>query len=345
VSGAALVAVAAATGVIAFHLGPFGATEKARALASAATFAASRVAAFFDHRSAPAADPAWVSQSLALQGEIPPLALPSAPDIPPIVWNAIARSHGPLVDPASSGGAPRWLRQSLSLQASLEPSPRIATLHEPGVPAVAAKPAPFADTAPLPPVRPAERRAIASAPAPTRGLTPPSERTSVAVAPAEPRSFFGRLFSAPQPSGPVIAYAAAETGLHGASSGYDRYTAVYDISAHVVYMPNGQRLEAHSGYGERLDDPRYVSERMRGATPPNVYELEPREQSFHGVDALRMKPIGGTTFGRAGLLAHSFMLGPRGDSNGCVSFKDYDAFLQAYRNGEVKRLAVVAKMD
>jgi hypothetical protein len=26
-------------------------------------------------------------------------------------------------------------------------------------------------------------------------------------------------------------------------------------------------------------------------------------------------------FGRAGLLAHSFMLGPNGDSNGCVSFK------------------------
>jgi hypothetical protein len=200
----------------------------------------------------------------------------------------------------------------------------------------------------LPPVRPVERRASASAPAPARGPTPPGERAAVAAAPVEPRSFFGRLFSAPDPSGPVIAYAAAETGLRdarGAASGYDRYTAVYDISAHVVYMPNGQRLEAHSGYGERLDDPRYVAERMRGATPPNVYELEPREQSFHGVDALRMKPIGGTTFGRAGLLAHSFMLGPRGDSNGCVSFKDYDAFLQAYRSGQVKRLAVVAKID
>ena len=48
-------------------------------------------------------------------------------------------------------------------------------------------------------------------------------------------------------------------------------------------------------------------------------------------------------FGRTGLLAHPFMLGPNGDFNGCVSFKDYDAFLRAYQNGEVKRLAVVAQ--
>jgi hypothetical protein len=38
------------------------------------------------------------------------------------------------------------------------------------------------------------------------------------------------------------------------------------------------------------------------------------------------------------------MLGPNGDSNGCVSFRDYNAFLQAYRNGEIKRLAVVARL-
>jgi hypothetical protein len=38
------------------------------------------------------------------------------------------------------------------------------------------------------------------------------------------------------------------------------------------------------------------------------------------------------------------MLGPNGDSNGCVSFKDYDAFLRAFREGQVKRLAVVAKL-
>jgi hypothetical protein len=36
------------------------------------------------------------------------------------------------------------------------------------------------------------------------------------------------------------------------------------------------------------------------------------------------------------------MLGPNGDSNGCVSFRNYDAFLRAYESGKVKRLAVVA---
>ena len=128
-------------------------------------------------------------------------------------------------------------------------------------------------------------------------------------------------------------------------SGYDRYTAVYDISARVVYLPDGTRLEAHSGLGEALDNPRYVSERAKGPTPPHVYELTLREGSFHGVQALRLNPVGdGGIYGRAGLLAHPFMLGPNGDSNGCVSFKDYNAFLRAYQNGQVKKLAVVAKL-
>jgi type VI secretion system (T6SS) effector TldE1-like protein len=125
---------------------------------------------------------------------------------------------------------------------------------------------------------------------------------------------------------------------------YDQWTAVYDISAHTVYLPDGTRLEAHSGLGDRIDDPRFVDERDRGATPPDVYQLTLRESLFHGVQALRLTPIGGGfTFNRVGLLAHSYMLGPNGDSNGCVSFKNYDAFLRAFQNGEVKRLAVVAQ--
>jgi len=44
-------------------------------------------------------------------------------------------------------------------------------------------------------------------------------------------------------------------------------TAVYDISARTVYLPNGLRLEAHSGFGSTKDDPRHVSERGVGATP------------------------------------------------------------------------------
>ncbi|MDB5515130.1 MAG: hypothetical protein JWQ17_1888, partial [Tardiphaga sp.] len=126
-----------------------------------------------------------------------------------------------------------------------------------------------------------------------------------------------------------------------AALGYDNATAVYDISARAVFMPNGTKLEAHSGFGGLKDDPGHVDERNVGATPPNVYELKPRERLFHGVQALRMVAVGGNgTLGRSGLLAHSYMLGPNGDSKGCVSIKDYQKFLNAFQNGEIKRLVV-----
>jgi hypothetical protein len=130
------------------------------------------------------------------------------------------------------------------------------------------------------------------------------------------------------------------------SLGYDKLTAVYDISTHTVFMPDGSKLEAHSGFGSLMDDPRHVSERNVGATPPNVYDLKPRERLFHGVQALRMIPVGGNgTLGRSGLLAHGYMLGPNGDSNGCVSIKNYEKFLKAFTNGEIKRLVVVPSLS
>jgi hypothetical protein len=127
--------------------------------------------------------------------------------------------------------------------------------------------------------------------------------------------------------------------------GRDSRTAVYDISARTVYMPNGERLEAHSGLGEKMDDPRYVRVRMRGPTPPNVYELKLRERLFHGVRAIRLTPVDERKmFGRDGMLAHTYMLGSSGQSNGCVSFRDYARFLRAYLNGEVTRLVVVPRL-
>ncbi|MGE5368469.1 MAG: DUF2778 domain-containing protein [Chloroflexota bacterium] len=167
----------------------------------------------------------------------------------------------------------------------------------------------------------------------------------------------------PAPATQALAYAAPETtgGLFGGISNpaapaapapstavgpaprAEGGTAVYNIATHTVYMPDGTRLEAHSGLREYLDDPRYVHVRMRGPTPPSVYALSPREALFHGVEALRLTPIGNNSiFGRAGLLAHTYMLGPNGDSNGCVSFRDYNAFLEAYKRGAVRRLIVVA---
>jgi hypothetical protein len=122
----------------------------------------------------------------------------------------------------------------------------------------------------------------------------------------------------------------------------DSRTAVYDIAARTVYMPNGRRLEAHSGLGNLMDDPSYISAKGRGPTPPNVYDLTLREEPFHGVRAIRLNPVDESKmFGRDGILAHTYMLGPNGQSNGCVSFSNYNAFLTAYLNGEVSRLVVV----
>ena len=71
----------------------------------------------------------------------------------------------------------------------------------------------------------------------------------------------------------------------------DGRTAIYDITARTVYLPSGRRLEAHSGFGGIMDNPRHVHVRMRGATPPNVYNLTLREQLFHGVRAIRLNPV------------------------------------------------------
>ncbi|MGH1573948.1 DUF2778 domain-containing protein [Methylobacterium sp. P31] len=121
-------------------------------------------------------------------------------------------------------------------------------------------------------------------------------------------------------------------------------TAVYDISAHTVTLPSGEVLEAHSGLGPAMDNPRFVHLRMRGSTPPGTYDLTERERLFHGVRAIRLNPVGGSAavHGRDGLLAHTYMLRQPGASNGCVSFRDYNRFLQAFLRGEVRRLVVVA---
>ncbi len=119
--------------------------------------------------------------------------------------------------------------------------------------------------------------------------------------------------------------------------------AIYDISAAKVYMPDGSVLEAHSGIGEMADNPRYANQKMRGPTPPDTYNLSMRESLFHGVQALRMTPTDGKVgFGRSGILAHSYLLrGGRAESHGCVAFKNYDKFLNAFKKGHIRQLVVV----
>jgi hypothetical protein len=229
------------------------------------------------------------------------------------------------------------------------PQAEVAPAEELALPPPAAQ---LADSVPLPAPRPSTLRLLAS-----REIAK-AKAAILSVTSAEKPTIFEKLYGKPPSKGPTLAFASADfsdvsipgpakASAMGNAAPYDRATAVYDITARTVYLPDGTRLEAHSGLGSRLDDPRYVHVRMHGATPPHVYDLEPREALFHGVPALRLKPVGGeqAIFGRTGLLAHTYMLGPNGDSNGCVSFKDYDAFLHAYRNGGIKRLAVVAKVE
>lgn len=229
-------------------------------------------------------------------------------------------------------------------------SARTRDLDQPVASAV--QPPRLADASiPLPVPRPSELGGGAESPRLSGRAA--SRRAQVpAVAPPDNRSFLEKLFGVQPAPAPALTYATLDPGPVTIAPAprlapapiLEGGTAVYDISARSVTLPSGEKLEAHSGLGDRLDDPRSVKVRMRGATPPGEYELSEREQLFHGVRALRLNPVGGNgaVFGRAGLLAHTFMLGPNGDSNGCVSFRDYERFFQAYLRGEVKRLVVVA---
>jgi len=59
-----------------------------------------------------------------------------------------------------------------------------------------------------------------------------------------------------------------------------------------------------------------------------------------------MKPVGsGNMYGRDGILAHSFLLGEAGASNGCISVKDYDKFLKAYEDGKFNQIIVLRSAD
>jgi hypothetical protein len=248
--------------------------------------------------------------------------------------------------PGTLGGKlSRWAWTQRTPEAAVEqPAPEAS--------APAAEPPRTAMIVPLPVPRPAELR---NGTAPVRRAARPQTRQEAAL-PAPPpednRSFFEKLFGVESP--PARAYTSLETKPVDptprprlspplAPPAGEGGTATYDISARLVTLPNGEKLEAHSGLGEIMDDPRYVNVRMRGATPPGTYVLTEREQPFHGVRAIRLTPVGGSeaVFGRVGLLAHTFMLGPSGASNGCVSFRDYNRFLEAYLRGEIRQLVVV----
>ena len=219
-----------------------------------------------------------------------------------------------------------------------------------------AAPAQIAMNVPAPPARSPESGKVAGDT--ISDLAQRAKAAVLSIVSGERTSITEKLWGKQEQRGSLLAFASADASTTGSigqkqnpalggSAPYERDTAVYDISAHMVYLPDGSTLEAHSGLGSMLDDPGSAKIRMHGVTPPHIYELTPREALFHGVPALRLNPIGGddAIYGRSGLLAHTFMLGPNGDSNGCVSFRDYNAFLNAYRNQGIKKLAVVVRVE
>ncbi len=282
------------------------------------------------------------ARSAALSSETPvPVTAPLPPSRSAMLPTTTPRTAPPPVVAATSLSPPAAAAaQNVTPPSVASPSSSVASL---------------AIDVPLPPRRPAGSFEVASLPqteappAYTRpnsviARTPPTDtkpqggetrqpKSAAATdattsPPPDNRNFFQRLFGGfSQPSTPSAGGRAA----------------IYDISAHTVYLPNGERLEAHSGLGGSFDDPRTIREKNRGVTPPNVYQLSLRQQLFHGVPALRLNPVNeGGMFGRVGMLAHTYMLGGRGDSNGCVSFRNYNRFLEAYKNGEITHLVVVA---
>ena len=288
---------------------------------SADTFRADTTVASFDERFGPFGD-----------------ARPVSPDT--------AKNYFALLDPGYSFGAAPG---TFTLDPLPEPPQMIAHVRDIDT-QQAQEDVPLSSTVreamqhvPLPPPRPVQKPL-------TREIAQAGRAAGASVA-SKAVGIFEKLFGSPDRA-PTFAVASADDSTLPQTTGsvsapYDPQTAVYDITARKVYLSDGTSLEAHSGLGDKLDDPRFANVRMQGVTPPHLYDLKLRESLFHGVEALRLNPVGGeeAIHGRSGLLAHTYMLGPNGDSNGCVSFKDYTRFLQAYKKGMIKRLAVVAKVE
>lgn len=283
-------------------------------------------------------------------------AAPLVPAVPEPEVAEIAAGPAPETQaPAESaerthGEAPTAPPEPTLAVAAPEPSAQDAA-PEPSSTLAAVAPPLAPRLVPLPVPRPPEFRSGRAASRAPRSAA--RQALPVAATPPEDtRSFVEKLFGLGNSEPPRLAYAALETKptedvFRRALNLVPRGTggvAVYDIRAKVVTLPNGEKLEAHSGLGASMDDPAHVHVRMRGPTPVGTYDITEREQPFHGVRALRLHPVGGpeAVHGRVGLLAHTYMLGASGASNGCVSFKDYEKFLQAYLRGEVQRLVVVA---
>jgi hypothetical protein len=192
---------------------------------------------------------------------------------------------------------------------------------------------------PVPGPKPQAKPRIERVPAP--------EAPAVARAPEKQSKTLFNMLAYAKPDNPVTTDdgAGGIFNRKGKLPGPGSRIAVYVIEDAVVHMPNGEKLKAHSGRGHMRDNPKFVHVKNAGPTPPNVYKLRMREARFHGIEAIRMNPVGDARmYNRDGFLTHTYLLRRRGDSSGCVVFEDYNRFLNAYKRGHVQTLIVVPSM-
>ncbi|MBX3578949.1 MAG: DUF2778 domain-containing protein [Rhizobiaceae bacterium] len=293
-------------------------------------------------RKAPASDPAVVARAIegakrelaeakpADTGFMPVLAFadpsPAADDGALAAVSALAGSHGELA---------KRLGAEVTDEGDEDAAVDEEMIVTPSAPEFAELPGDMRAPAARPDIDDTTRAALKA----TKPAREPKEdkKDETQLAFAKPDDVLKKSDEAPKKSGSWFGFGRSHPK---AGNG----VAVYDISAATVYMPDGTTLEAHSGIGHMADNPDYVHVKMNGPTPPHTYNLRMREKRFHGVEAIRMLPIDGKNkHGRDGFLTHSYLLrGARlGQSHGCVAFKDYDKFLNAFKAGKVRQIIVV----
>lgn len=138
---------------------------------------------------------------------------------------------------------------------------------------------------------------------------------------------------------------SAKIPMLGGSLPGDRQTAVYDISAHTVYLPDGTRPEAHPARPKLDDRACCVRRDDWKVTPPHIYESRRRaKRCSMACSRLVAHAIGGEDkiFGCRPPRITTYMLGSNGDPMAVCRSRITAAVFNAYRNHGIRRLAVPA---
>ena len=119
-----------------------------------------------------------------------------------------------------------------------------------------------------------------------------------------------------------------------------------NLGAHRLSVPTANSSRRIRGCGDQMDDPRHVNGQDARGVRRRTSRSDHAGIAFSRRRGDPAQPASTKTemFGRDGILAHTYMLGPNGQSNGCVSFKNYAAFLRAFQTGDIDRLVVVAEL-